>query len=701
MFAPCQYVIPVFQRNYRWETANWAKLWDSVLEIKQPEKRGNHFMGFLVFVPGLPQPGQHTTFHLIDGQQRLTTASVLLAAVRNVARRLDQPDLAEEIHNDYRTHPRKKGDPHYRLLPKERDHDSYLDLIENKGQSTGRLADAIAYFEERVSELAEENPAQLRLLFDTLCQKLEFMCATLEAENAYNIFKSLNSTGVPLGASDLIRKFVFMHVQPDGHDEFDRELWRPLEERFARENGTLDEERFSRFFRDFLMSSGRYVSPKDTFPDFEARYEATGFVSRDLAQTLMEASRRYAIICGDQADEVPVVTRALAGLNVLDSSTTYSLLLALFDKRARGAIDADTFARAIEMLRGFILRRFVAGESSRGYGQMFVRALSKDKGNPLVALEEYLLDRGWPDDHQFISAFVTLPLYERGYTREILEAIERSRGHKEPASLADAQMEHVMPQTLNNGWKAMLGANADLVHKDWLHTPGNLTLSAYNQELWNHEFPTKCARYSQSNVVLIREIASHAEWGKEEILERGKQLAGEAAAMWIGPKESVVRAQEPDDHDEETPARRELRRRFWTGLNEYLVAEYPELLDVEARTSSSIRLPSGIRHIGFELYFALRDSYVDIDVYFWREPSFHVWEKLRAAPDEWNGLIGATWEFRQTGEKQRGEMSVWRDVPDIRKDSSWPDAYRWLGERLSALYEKVAPRLREEMDKLG
>src|SRR5947207_2022623 len=122
LYAPSQYVIPIFQRNYRWEMPQWDKFWNSLLEIQVPEKRGNHFMGFLVFVPGLAQPGQHTTFHLIDGQQRLTTVSVLLATVRNIARRMDQVELADEIHNDYLTHPRKKGDPHYRLLPKERDH---------------------------------------------------------------------------------------------------------------------------------------------------------------------------------------------------------------------------------------------------------------------------------------------------------------------------------------------------------------------------------------------------------------------------------------------------------------------------------------------------------------------------------------------------------------------------------------------------
>src|SRR5437667_4256670 len=118
LYSPSQYVIPVFQRNYRWERQQWSKLWESLEEIQKPEKQSNHFMGFLVFVPGLPQPGQHTTFHIIDGQQRLATASILLAGIRNVAREKGQQELVDEIHADYLVHPRKRGDQYYRLLPK-------------------------------------------------------------------------------------------------------------------------------------------------------------------------------------------------------------------------------------------------------------------------------------------------------------------------------------------------------------------------------------------------------------------------------------------------------------------------------------------------------------------------------------------------------------------------------------------------------
>ena len=193
------------------------------------------------------------------------------------------------------------------------------------------------------------------------------------------------------------------------------------------------------------------------------------------------------------------------------------------------------------MLRGFILRRFICGESSRAYGRMFVRALIRDAGAPVETLEAYLLDRGWPDDNQFETAFVDFPLYVRGYTREVLATLERARGHKEPAALDGTQVEHIMPQTLSKQWRSALGPEADRIHAAWLHKPGNLTLSAYNLELWNHPFAVKRERYAQSNVVITRELKANQHWADAEILKRGEQLAKEAAQIWIGPKMQPAR----------------------------------------------------------------------------------------------------------------------------------------------------------------
>jgi hypothetical protein len=259
------------------------------------------------------------------------------------------------------------------------------------------------------------------------------------------------------------------------------------------------------------------------------------------------------------------VTQALSDLNLLESSTTYPLLLALFAKRRAGAIDSERLAQAIDMLRGFILWRFICGDTSRGYGQMFVRAIAKDEGDPINAMGTYLLDRGWPDDHRFEAAFVEFPLYERGYTREVLETLEQARGHKEPAALEAAQVEHILPQTLNDAWIEALGSNAEAIQVEWVHRPGNLTLSGYNVELWNHPFAKKRERYAQSNIVLTRELATYDRWTDQEIRTRGRQLAKEAVLIWTGPKEQFVRAEPDAGDDDEGPVARSCDGAFGAG----------------------------------------------------------------------------------------------------------------------------------------
>jgi hypothetical protein len=201
----------------------------------------------------------------------------------------------------------------------------------------------------------------------------------------------------------------------------------------------------------------------------------------------------------------------------------------------------------------------------------------------------------------------------------------------------------------------------------------------------------------KSNIVLTRELEDYSRWTDSEIQSRGRQLAREAAQVWIGPKEKVLREPEVGD-DDEGPDRQELRRRFWTGLNDYLVAEHPDLPDFEGRPSWSIRLPSGIRHIGFDLRFSVRHHHVGIDVWFWREQSFPVWERIRTSPAPYNDIIQSEWGFEQVDGRTRARMFLNQSTVDARDESTWPELYRWLGNTLSLLYEKVAPKLREEMD---
>ena len=162
LYSPNQYVIPVFQRHYRWEEPQWEKLWENLNELRQPDKTGIHFMGFLVFVPGLPQPGKITTFHLVDGQQRLTTLSVLLIAVRNVARAHGVNALADEIHSYYLVHPPKRGDEHFRLFPKARDKEDYIAAVKGDDPVPGRIGEALRHFEAKLASASPTSPSRGR-----------------------------------------------------------------------------------------------------------------------------------------------------------------------------------------------------------------------------------------------------------------------------------------------------------------------------------------------------------------------------------------------------------------------------------------------------------------------------------------------------------------------------------------------------------
>lgn len=696
LYAPSQYVIPVFQRHYRWERPQWSKLWESLIEIQQPGKTGNHFMGFLVFVQGgVAQPGQNIRFHLIDGQQRLTTTSLLLAAIRNVAQRTGEEELAQEVHTYYLVHPLKRGEHHHRLLPKAQDHAAFAAIIDRKVPSSGRMADALAFFEGELEVVTAKGPDALRQVFDATCQRLEFMCATLESENAYSIFKSLNSTGVPLGPSDLIRNFVFMHVAPDAQDDFDRDHWAPLEALFADADGRVDETRFSRFFRDVLMAEGgQYVQPADTFTTFEARNEATGFDPVVLAQRLRRNADNYAVISGAADSDSSAITAGLVELNRLDSSTTYPLLLALFSACDSGRMPPSALFRCIAMLRGFIFRRFVCGESSRGYGQMFVRAINVEADDPMLALDQYLLARGWPHDERFIESFVRLPLYKRGYAREVLETLELARGHKERADLSRTQVEHVMPQTLNNDWIEELGDEPERVHSDWLHTPGNLTLSAYNQEVGNQSFRVKRARFATSNVGLTRDVAAFSQWSEQEIAERGLRMAQEAAGLWYGPSEphetEVVAVQVQES--------RAVRIAFWTGFAEYMAQKHPDVPAIEPVPKRYIRMKTGVPRIALELRYKVQEDAVAVDLYFYRKVR-KLWEHLYADPTHINSMMGESWTFDQASSHEYGWITLEQFAPSS-DPVHWPSLLAWLGQKLALVYSQLLPYLREEMQAL-
>ncbi len=402
--SPNRYLIPVFQRYYSWGQKEWDQLWENLLELRENGEPPSHFMGALVFVPDSYHRHTMPTFQVIDGQQRLITLSILLCAVRNLARSHHCPELAAEISDTILFHPYRKGDERYRIFPRQRDRDEYLAIIEHRPLrgGRGRITEALIYFLKLIQTLSADetlSEAMLQELFDQIKTGLQFIYITLDGENPYRIFKSLNSTGMNLSEADLIRNFMLMSVGTDTgeQDAFDDAYWRPLEAQFTDEHGHLDTRTFSVFFRDFLMAAGRYIPLSSTFYYFEKRYHQPGFNPRQLTEDLQLVAGLYNTIRGHQAHASKAVNRALHRLRLLSTTATYPLLLNLLLRLSEGEINEKTFIRAADVVREFVSHQLQQEEgSSRSLNRWLVSACRVIDHDPPAELEAFFEGKARP-----------------------------------------------------------------------------------------------------------------------------------------------------------------------------------------------------------------------------------------------------------------------------------------------------------------
>lgn len=546
ILSPAQrFVIPMFQRDYSWGSKEWENLWDDIIELSGSNRSTrNHFMGTLVFVSDPILPNKHLTYQVIDGQQRLITLSIILCALRDVALGLNFQELADELADNYLIHQYKKEDEHYRVYPRWRDRDQYIAAVECKSVAGETIRKALDFFTQRVETIQDSKSEEgLRSFFNLLCSRLEFVQINLsQEENPFQIFRSLNSTGVSLAESDLIRNFMFMQLSEKNQADFDKSYWQPLERHFeskdSKQKGQLDGKAFSIFLRNFLMYRGNYVGVNDTFVEFEA-YCTNKTDPIEIVKELDESVSLYDVIRGSKlhpSGEVKL-DNALKQLRALESSTTFPLILNLLNRVKADSMSVYDAIHAIRLLSGFILRRYICSMSSRTYGIWFVQACAQLKDSPLEELRSFLQHKGFPDNTVFQEALIYFNIYKGNYGLAVLKALETALPHKEGADLSKANIEHIMPQKLTPEWIPMVGTQDGPVHQKWLHSLGNLTITGYNGELANKSFAAKRKIYLESHFELTKNIAKNTTsvWTEKQIETRGKLLAEKAKDIWIGP----------------------------------------------------------------------------------------------------------------------------------------------------------------------
>jgi hypothetical protein len=531
-------MVPLFQRTYSWSEKDWSALWNDIMETYEHDSISHHFLGSIVSKSLPSTPEGVSRFLLIDGQQRLSTLTLLLAALRDTAQALN-PKQAKKIHELYLTNAYESGFDNYKLLPTQVDRSSYFEIIDSSKsvEFASNMWRAYQYFRDQMTKSTpDEQSLDLVKMEQVLLNGIEIVSITLgEDDNEYRIFESLNATGAPLNQSDLLRNYFFMRIPVTLHDDIYHRIWMPLQSSLQ---SKLDD-----FFRYELLSYGTFVREGDVYHEWRRILDK---LSPEQLLTQLETlaidGGLYLRTADPTHEPNAQIAEHLARLNRWGGQTMYPFILNVYRWFQSSELDADGFVTILQTIESFLVRRLFADIPTNTLNRLFVRLAHQIPSGidyvtgTIRALSEP--GRRWPRDEDFREAILKYPLYldsRPEQRRLILETLETDFPHKEAPSLEGASIEHIMPQTITDEWKEELGSNAAEDHRQLLHVLGNLTLSAYNSELSNDPFESKRRRLAKSNFELNKQIATEEKWTREEIEKRGERLADHAIRLWPGP----------------------------------------------------------------------------------------------------------------------------------------------------------------------
>ncbi|WP_432694336.1 DUF262 domain-containing protein [Priestia aryabhattai] len=525
-----QYLVPMFQRTYSWTLNECKQLWEDILDIEEYEDSKGHFIGSIVSMPVPSAPHEVQRYLLIDGQQRLTTIVIILAVIRDLARKEDIR-LSDEIHDTLLVNKYEEGESRLKLLPTQADRRSFekllLNTIENNNDNL--IIQAYNYFKHQISKC----DIDLRRLKTTLTNRLSLVSIVLASnDNPYLVFESLNAKGRPLTQSDLIRNFFFMRINQEQHNFIYNQYWKPMQEDLG--------ESLTEFIRHFLMKNGKLVRKSDvyvTLKDTAENEDALKYI-----KDIHTYSSYYKTFIKPELEKDVSLREHMIRLNRIEATTSYPLLLNLYDLHYKNIINSRELNEVLDVLENYLIRRFVCELPTNELNKNFLSVCQKIDGYGYKGIEvvkeikSALQNKGYPKDIEFKYNLVSTKLYGAGErsrkTKLILETIEDSYNHKEKINFNNLSVEHVMPQTLNDSWKQELGTVWEGIHDQYLHSLGNLTLTAYNAEMSNATFLKKRSRLSNSHLELNKYFTGINEWNEHNIKERANILADKSLKIW-------------------------------------------------------------------------------------------------------------------------------------------------------------------------
>jgi uncharacterized protein with ParB-like and HNH nuclease domain/predicted transport protein len=556
---PNQFVIPIYQRTYSWTLKQCQQLWADLLKASEEEVSG-HFVGSIVYIEGsLYQVASVPQLLVIDGQQRLTTLSLFLSALAKVAEELEVPleTTRKKIESYFLFNNEEEGDDRYKLLLTQGDRETFIRLIENRelpADPSKRILENYQYFENQL----RKSDTDINAIYLGI-SKLIIVNISLERDrdNPQLIFESLNSTGLDLSQADLIRNYVLMGLPPSEQEKVYKNYWYPMEQIFQQENQT---DLFDRFMRDYLTlksRSGAIPNIRDVYTSFKTYVQRQkGTSVSDIMADVYRYSKHYAnLVLNRERDEA--IRQALHDINTLRVDVAYPFLLEVYEDYAQENLRHEDFIRILRLIESYVFRRSIAGVPTNSMNKTFA-TLSReiDREHYIESLELAFTRkdgyRRFPDDDEFQRELLVKDIYNfrnRGYLLRKLENYKRTKELVDPENYT---VEHILPQNpkLSLEWQQELGPNWKEIQAKYLHTIGNLTLTAYNSEYSDRLFAEKRDMqdgFKVSPLYLNHGIAQLEHWREAEIQHRATVLADWAVNIWPAPDVAAV-AKDIDVH---------------------------------------------------------------------------------------------------------------------------------------------------------
>lgn len=542
-----RFIIPVYQRNYDWKMEHCKQLYDDLVKIIR-QNRKSHFFGSIVSVQS--ESGTMEEFLIIDGQQRLTTISLLLLAIYHLlsSGKMVSRDhqLTDKILKKYLIDEYEPEEKRIKLKPIKNDQKAFGILFDQDEEyiPDSNLTINYRYFYDRI----QHGELDIDELFDAIC-KLEIINISLNHEdNPQLIFESLNSTGLNLSEGDKIRNYILMGLPNDQQTKFYEKYWNRIE--------SYTDYDVSSFVRDYLSIKQQSTpNMNSVYPTFKKYVEDAEVADIEpLLKDLLEYAKRYAfLIKGGHSDER--LNSCIYRLNRLSTSVTRPFLLEVIRLSESGALTADELIEVFHFTESYLFRRAICDLPTNALNKIFLllhREIIRFDGDESHYVEKFkyaLLSKRertrFPSDEEFAECMSTRNIYgmnpkNKLYLFERLENSETSEtkdvwGHLDRGEYS---IEHIMPQHLTAAWIVSLGDNYEAIHTNWLHRLANLTLTAYNSRYSNSPFAEKRDMphgFKDSGLRINQWVGRKEQWGLPELEERDQLLKNTVIGIWPYP----------------------------------------------------------------------------------------------------------------------------------------------------------------------